>query len=178
VALDAFFESINRTLRDIAATRVPAAEDDEDIVMLTTDPDDPALKKTRADGQQEAYFVAPEEVRRQPAERPYRDRYVHTGVRPKHPTRPLTAEEEATHAGLGYVAYEAYPASAESCVVGRFWTEAQLKGGCGVRTVIGRAIADTYRVAPRTYGATYCCGCGKHFPVEEFTWDDGTTVGS
>lgn len=147
-------------------------------MTLTTDPADPATKRTRPDGQQEAYYVAPEAARRQPADRPYRDRYTHVGVGPKNPTRPLTADEQARYTEFGYVAFE--PNLDEgSAVVGRFWTAAQLAGGCGTQTVIGRAIADTYRVSPRTYGATFCCGCGRHFPVEEFRWDaDGTVVGS
>lgn len=50
---------------------------------------------------------------------------------------------------------------------------------CGVLTTMGLAIAETYARNPKFYGATYCVGCQKHLPVEEFKWDaDGTTVGS
>ena len=48
--------------------------------------------------------------------------------------------------------------------------------GCGVRTTMAIAIAETYARNPNFYGATYCCGCGMHRPVGplpkgEFVWD-------
>lgn len=53
---------------------------------------------------------------------------------------------------------------------------------CGTLTTMGVAIAETYAREPKFYGATYCAGCGAHFPVGkkgEFVWD-GTSekVGS
>jgi len=42
---------------------------------------------------------------------------------------------------------------------------------CGVATTMGQALAETYARDPKFYGATYCCGCQKHLPVDEFTWD-------
>ena len=42
---------------------------------------------------------------------------------------------------------------------------------CGTVTTMGRAIAETYARDPGFYGATFCCGCGAHFPVSEFVWD-------
>jgi hypothetical protein len=43
---------------------------------------------------------------------------------------------------------------------------------CGTVTTI-------YARDPGYYGATFCCGCGNHFPVAEFTWEpDGSVVGS
>lgn len=45
---------------------------------------------------------------------------------------------------------------------------------CGVATTMGQAIAETYARDPKFYGATYCVGCGDHFPVGEngqFVWD-------
>lgn len=45
---------------------------------------------------------------------------------------------------------------------------------CGVATTMGLAIAETYARDPKFYGATYCVGCGDHFPVGEngqFVWD-------
>lgn len=50
-------------------------------------------------------------------------------------------------------------------------------GGCGVVTVMGDAIAQTYARDPKFYGGTFCVGCGTHKPVGEngeFYWD-GTT---
>lgn len=51
--------------------------------------------------------------------------------------------------------------------------------GCGVETVMGLALSETYARDPNFYGATYCVGCRKHLPVSEFFWS-GTkeTVGS
>jgi hypothetical protein len=45
---------------------------------------------------------------------------------------------------------------------------------CGVVTTMGQALAETYARDPKFYGATFCCGCGTHYPVGadgEFTWD-------
>lgn len=54
---------------------------------------------------------------------------------------------------------------------------ANLKG-CGAATKMADAIAETYAREPKFYGATYCVGCKKHLPVSEFTWEDGSVVGS
>ena len=48
---------------------------------------------------------------------------------------------------------------------------------CGTRTTMGDTIAATYARDPFFYSGTFCCGCGKHFPVGpaemggEFFWD-------
>ncbi|WP_291988335.1 hypothetical protein [Luteitalea sp.] len=57
--------------------------------------------------------------------------------------------------------------------------EGASRRGCGALTTMGRAIAETYARDPQFYGATFCCGCGRHLPVAEFVWD-GTSerVGS
>ena len=50
---------------------------------------------------------------------------------------------------------------------------------CGTATTMALPLAETYARDPGFYGATYCCACRKHRPVEEFVWDgDGTPVGS
>lgn len=49
---------------------------------------------------------------------------------------------------------------------------------CGAVTTMDTAIAETYARDPGFYGATYCVACSMHLPVSEFTWADGTTVGS
>lgn len=49
---------------------------------------------------------------------------------------------------------------------------------CGVLTVMGRSLSETYARDPKFYGATYCTGCLKHFPVNQFRWEDGEVVGS
>lgn len=42
---------------------------------------------------------------------------------------------------------------------------------CGVLTTMSLPLAETYARDPKFYGATYCCGCSRHLPVHEFTWD-------
>lgn len=50
---------------------------------------------------------------------------------------------------------------------------------CGTVTTMGQALAETYARDPKFYGGTFCCGCGTHYPVAEFTWEpDGSVVGS
>lgn len=53
---------------------------------------------------------------------------------------------------------------------------------CGVATTMGLALAETYARDPKFYSGTFCCGCGTHFtfglPDGDFTWDDGSKVGS
>ncbi len=69
-----------------------------------------------------------------------------------------------------------------SSVTGRFWTDAQLRSGCGTVTTMAQAIAETYARNPGFYGGTFCVGCGVHLPVGaagEFVWlDDGSRVGT
>lgn len=43
--------------------------------------------------------------------------------------------------------------------------------GCGVRTTMSLAIAETYARDPKFYGSTWCTGCRKHLPLNEFVWD-------
>lgn len=55
---------------------------------------------------------------------------------------------------------------------------------CGSATKMGQALAETYARQPDFYSGTFCCGCGKHFPLTTpegkpaFVWDDGSAVGS
>lgn len=50
---------------------------------------------------------------------------------------------------------------------------------CGVLTVMGDKLSETYARDPYFYGATYCVGCRMHKPVGEFKWDaDNQIVGS
>lgn len=148
---------------------------------LTTDPNDAALLRTRADGQQETYLVLPEAEREKEWARPPRRAYKHVGARPTRPTRPLTEEETLRYAAFGYVCFEEYPPG-ESSMVGRYWTQKQLDSGCGTVTTMGQALAETYARCPAYYQATFCRGCGKHLPVGEhgeFVWEpDGSRVGT
>lgn len=52
---------------------------------------------------------------------------------------------------------------------------------CSVATTMSQSIAETYARDPAFYGATFCMGCRKHFPVGadgEFVWDNGEKVGT
>jgi hypothetical protein len=49
---------------------------------------------------------------------------------------------------------------------------------CGVVTMMGTALAETYARDPKFYGGTYCVGCRAHYPVGaggEFVWDGTAT---
>lgn len=42
---------------------------------------------------------------------------------------------------------------------------------CGTVTSMTFSIAETYARDPNFYGGTFCVGCKKHFPVDQFVWD-------
>jgi hypothetical protein len=161
----------------------------EEVVGLTTDPDDPRLAKSAGCDagpveQQAVYLVFSDEERAKGFVRPVRDTYRHVGADgPANLTRDLTDEEQVRYADVGYVSFEAYPES-ESAVTGRFWTQVQLdatRHRCGALTKMGQALAETYARDPYFYGATYCVGCRMHRPVGEhgeFEWLDGQKVGT
>jgi hypothetical protein len=44
---------------------------------------------------------------------------------------------------------------------------------CGTLTTMGRALAETYARDPHFYSGTFCCGCGTHFALDQFDWEDG-----
>lgn len=153
-------------------------------MATTTDPKDSRLGHgvdTKSTEQNAVYLVLSDEERAKGFIRPLRRSYKHVGQRTKYPLRDLTDEEKTCHDRYGYVKYETYPES-ESPKLGKFWTQAQLDqlgNGCGVVTTMSQPIAETYARDPYFYGATYCTGCQKHLPVDEFVWiDDGETVGS
>lgn len=43
---------------------------------------------------------------------------------------------------------------------------------CGGDTRMSQEIAETYARDPKFYGGTFCVGCGKHFPLDQFVWKD------
>ena len=145
---------------------------------LTTDSTDPRLghgvDKTSVP-QHETYLVLSDEERAKGFVRPVRTSYVHVGPPgPKSKLRDLTEDEKERYARFGYIKYEDYPES-NGGPIGRFWTQEDLDTkGCGAVTTMGEALAETYARDPNFYGATYCCGCGKHRPVGkdgEFIWE-------
>lgn len=145
---------------------------------LTADPRDPRLRETEPSGMQKAYLVLSADERSRGFVRPLRRSYRHAGIRPRDPLRDLTPAERERYAGAGYVSYEAYGPGADA--LGRFYTAEQLKPPCGSSvTRMADALAETYARNPAFYGSTWCVGCKKHLPVEEFQWvDDGAAVGS
>lgn len=145
--------------------------------------DDESHKELRPDGMQKDYVVLSEEERAKGFVRPVRRSYWHVGIAgPKHPTRPLTAQERNDYQGLGYVVFEQYPEG--DVKTGRYWTQDQLDKvgkGCQSMTTMGQALAETYARSPRFYGGTFCAYCREHYPVGEhgeFTWEDGSRVGT
>lgn len=52
-------------------------------------------------------------------------------------------------------------------------SETDRKVGCGVETTMGLSLAETYARDPHFYSGTFCVGCKRHFPLNEFIWDDG-----
>lgn len=135
-------------------------------------------------GQHECYYVLKPEERAKGFVRPVRRTYVHSGVRPIGPIRDLTPEEHRN-----FNEWPACPPDWEPYVkieervdgTTHLWTAKRLKSGCGVATTMGQAIAETYAREPGYYGATFCIRCGIHLPVGEhgeFTWDDGSKVGT
>ena len=151
---------------------------------LVTDPDDPRLGHgvdTEPIPQHSAYLVLSEEERAKGFVRPLRRGYVHVGPPgPKYPLRELTEEEKARSSRL-YVKYEEYPEN-DANTLGRYLTQEQLDkvdNGFGTLTTMSLVLCETYARDPHFYGATYCCGCQMHLPVNEFVWDeDGERVGS
>lgn len=156
---------------------------------FTTDPTDPRLTHgVDADPAPiaDTYLVLSRAERAKGFVRPLRRSYTHRGpVGPKYPLRELTPDERArwSYDGPAYegAKFEDYT-EAEAPLVGRVWTAADLAAvdnGCQSSTRMGLELCETYARDPNFYGATYCCGCRKHLPVAEFTWDeDGSRVGS
>lgn len=143
-------------------------------MSTTSDRNDPGLSKIRPDGQQEAYYVLPEEERAKGYVRPLRLTYTHVGLARPANLRPLTEEEAERYPQYDW--FEPY-GDDRSPVRGRFYRETDFKG-CGAATTMGPTIAETYARAPKTYGGTFCVHCRNHFPVEQFVWEDGERVGS
>ena len=120
------------------------------------------------------YWVLPQEELDKGFVRPVRTSYRHVGKRPKHPTAPLTDEQEKMFGGHGFVVFEKYPEGEKS--TGRYWTQEELDSGCDQTTTMNIKLAETYARDPKYYGATMCRHCGDHFPVAQFVWKGTTEV--
>ena len=142
----------------------------------------PGWNELKENSQQVDYLVLCPEERAKGFVRPYRDEYIHVGMKPKFPLRDLTAEQLERLGDQGddpYVKFEPYPAGYRGSATGKYWTQKALDFKCGVVTKMGQSLSETYARDPKFYGRTFCCGCGGHLPVDEFVWTaDGTVVGS
>jgi len=49
---------------------------------------------------------------------------------------------------------------------------------CRTETRMGLAIAESYARCPTFYTGTFCCTCRAHLPLDQFVWDDGSTLGT
>ena len=161
-------------------------------MSLTTDPNDPKLKEGQKNevGQHEIYLVLSEEERSKGFVRPVRDTYIHVGknVHGLEIHRLLNEEEQKKYPDKKYVAVLTVMKKEDGSFLGGkyvtqeefdAWQSGKKIGGCGTETRMGNALSETYARNPKFYGATFCCECNKHLPVEEFVWK-GTneTVGS
>lgn len=168
-------------------------------MSLTTDPKDPCLKEgSKSEGQNNCYLVLSKEELEKGFVRPYRDSYVHVGRKVENEKGKIISLEEANenceschetfNKENGYVGFLEY-SDPKSSAIGHYLKQDEFLaiknqkshiGGCGALTKMGSAIAETYARDPKFYGSTFCTGCNKHLPVEEFVWDDNSkeTVGS
>lgn len=160
-------------------------------MSLTTNPNDPRLLEGQKNstGQHSIYLVLSEEERSKGYVRPYRDTYIHKGhegyvvcgknlqiLSDDHeyadkyyavmccasPDSKILHKEDGSCISGSYLTKEQY----EDAIAGHY---KQVKG-CGAITTMGRALSETYATNPNFYGATFCVGCNKHLPVNEFIW--------
>ena len=126
-------------------------------------------------GQQKGYVVLSEEERAKGFIKPLRHSYIHVGpAGPRFSLRDLTEAEQERFKDLPeeyrYIKYEKFPEE-ES---GRYWTQKLLDSvdkGCGTRTTMNTALAETYARRPDFYGGDVLCRlsyplwCGRGWPV-------------
>lgn len=135
-------------------------------------------------GQHSDYIVLCEEERAKGFVRPVRRSYVHRGKKLRGDLVMLQEPYRSAHDGLPLVAKDRFMIDEHE--TGTLLTQAEADsinktgfyGGCGTRTTMGLALAETYARDPKFYGSTFCVNCNMHFPVCEFVWDDGERVGA
>jgi len=152
-------------------------------MAYTTDRNDPDLGfggNTNPVAQNKKYLVLSEEERVKGFIRPVRKSYIHVGKEgPKYELVDLSIEDKERFKSYEYIKFEKYPE--EGNCIGRYWSQKDLdevNNGCKSVTTMGLPLAETYARDPNFYGFTYCVHCSKHLPVDEFTWEDGSRVGS
>lgn len=151
-------------------------------MSLTIDPNDPKLKEGQKNetGQHEIYLVLSEKERSKGFVRSVRKSYVHVGKIPRGlEIHQILTEEEKKEMKEKYVAILTIMKKEDGSFLGGSyvtqeeldaWKSGKLIGGCGTVTTMGQALSETYARNPKFYGSTYCTGCEKHLPVEEFVW--------
>lgn len=161
-------------------------------MSYTIDPKDPDLTRGGDDKptpQAKKYLVLSDEEIKKGFKRPIRSSYVHVGKAlpslHEGELEELSAEDTEHYKSEGWVALFKYKNTSNG--LGKMCTQKEVDhilnkkaniGGCNTSTTMGLKLAETYAAEPGFYGYTYCCGCQKHLPVEEFVWDDGSRVGS
>lgn len=141
-------------------------------------------EQTESTGQHKDYVVLCPDERAKGFIRPVRNKYVHVG---RSVCGEIVHREEGKLGGSRDICGR--PFEHEGDHDGPFFTvtqpehakilEKHRKGGCGVETVMGGALSETYARDPKFYGKTFCVGCNQHLPVGEFVWSqDGEVVGS
>lgn len=137
-------------------------------------PGDRSHTRLKANGQQEGYVVLSAEERAKGFVKPLRRSYLHSGLQAPAALRDLTADEKAKW-GSDWAKYDpSYPKRGPHSLGGKFWTQEQVDRigkGCGAITTMATSIAETYARDPRFYSGTFCCSCGAHFDLNEFTWE-------
>ena len=171
-------KEFQRIIDEVRAKQVPPVDRSaQELTDGSPVPEDRSHTELKENGQQKGYVVLSPEERSKGFVRPVRQSYIHVGpLGPKYPLRDLDPATEKHFEASGYVKFEQYPGEAH-VTNGRLWMQSQLDAvgkGCGTRTTMGLALAETYARDPKFYGGTFCCGCGKHLPVDEFIWDDGS----
>lgn len=167
-------EAVKEVSERVRKDAVPVDRTKQELTSGVPVPDDRSHSELKSNGQQKDYVVLSPEERAKGFVRPVRQDYRHKGAPgPQYSLRDLTADEHERYDRFSYVKFEEYPDSESSCD-GRFWTQQQLDNvgkGCGTKTTMSLSIAETYARDPKFYGGTFCCGCGKHLPLNEFVWD-------
>lgn len=131
-------------------------------------------------GQQKEYMALCPDERAKGFVRPYRDMYKHVGhfIERCEATQKNDDDENPHQCTRRFPHDGEHEFDALMLVNKPIKTLMQREGGCGATTTMHKAIAETYARDPHFYSGTFCVHCQTHRPLTEFTWMDGTQVGS
>lgn len=141
-------------------------------------------EQTEAEGQYKDYIVLCPDERAKGFVRPYRNSYQHVGRSicgeiVNAPPLKLGSDRDICSLPFGHDGGHDGPFQSVTQYDHAHILRDHRKGGCGTVTTMGQALSETYARDPKFYGATFCVGCNRHLPVDEFIWTaDGETVGS